>query len=41
MNKLLDSLIHPYSRYGLAVALLESKADLDDLPENSVAEILA
>ena len=37
MNDLFNSLIHPYSRYGLAVALLESRASLDGLPENSVA----
>lgn len=41
MKKLLENLIHPYPRYGLATALLESKISLENLDEENVAEILA
>lgn len=41
MNRLLANLIHPYSRYGLAVTLLEARTSLDELTEENVAEFLA
>ncbi len=41
MNKLLANLIHPYSRYGLAVTLLEARTSLDELTEENVVEFLA
>lgn len=41
MNKLLANLIHPYSRYGLAVTLLEARTSLDELTEENTAEFLA
>ncbi len=41
MNKLLANLIHPYSRYGLAVILLEARTSLDELTEENTAEFLA
>lgn len=41
MKKILENLIHPYPRYGLATALLENKISLEDLSEENVIEILA
>jgi hypothetical protein len=41
VKELLENLIHPYSRYGLATALLESKTSLSDLNEENAVEILA
>ena len=41
MKELLQNLIHPYSRYGLGVALFEAQTALEDLNEENVREILA
>ncbi|CAN5697644.1 hypothetical protein BH24ACI2_BH24ACI2_00730 [soil metagenome] len=41
MKDLLTNLIHPYSRYGLAVALLEARTSPDELTEENVSEFLA
>ena len=41
MKNLLSKLIHPYSRYGLAVTLLEARVSLDDLTEENLPEFLA
>jgi hypothetical protein len=40
MKELLQNLIHPYSRYGLAVALFEAQMSLEDLTQKNVAEVL-
>jgi hypothetical protein len=41
MKELLQNLIHPYSRYGLAIALFEAHMSLDDLTRENVSEVLA
>jgi hypothetical protein len=41
MKELLQNLVHPYSRYGLAVALFEAQMSLEDLTEDNVSEVLA
>jgi hypothetical protein len=41
VKKLLENLIHPYPRYGLATALLESRISFGDLSGENAAEILA
>lgn len=41
MKELLQNLVHPYSRYGLAVALFEEQMPLEDLTEENVSEVLA
>lgn len=41
MKDLISNLIHPYSRYGLAVTLLEARVSLDDLTEENLPEFLA
>lgn len=40
MKELLQNLVHPYSRYGLAIALFEAQMPLDDLTEENAPEIL-
>lgn len=41
MSKPLFDLLHPYSRYGLAVALLQARTTSEDLNETNVREYLA
>jgi hypothetical protein len=41
MKELLQNLIHPYSRYGLAIALFEAQIPLDELTRENVSEVLA
>ncbi len=41
MNDCPVNLIHPYPRYGLAVALLKAKATLEEMTEAEFSEILA
>lgn len=41
MKELLQNLVHPYSRYGLAVALFEAQMSLDELTRENVSEVLA
>ncbi len=41
MKELLQNLIHPYSRYGLAIALFEAQMPLDELTQENVSEVLA
>jgi len=41
MKELLQNLVHPYSRYGLAIALFEAQMPLEDLTEENVSEVLA
>src|SRR5207237_820995 len=41
MKQLLQNLVHPYSRYGLAVALFEAQMSLEDLTKENVSEVLA
>lgn len=40
MKDLLSTLVHPYSRYGLAVTLLEARVSLDDLTEENLPKFL-
>ncbi len=40
MKELLQNLVHPYSRYGLAITLFEGQVSLEDLTEQNVAEVL-
>jgi hypothetical protein len=41
MKELLQNLVHPYSRYGLAIALFEAQIPLDELTRENVSEVLA
>jgi len=41
MKELLQNLVHPYSRYGLAIALFEAQMPLDELTQENVSEVLA
>ena len=41
MKELLQNLVHPYSRYGLAVALFEEQMPLEELTRENVSEVLA
>ena len=41
MKELLQNLVHPYSRYGLAVALFEEQIPLEELTRENVSEVLA
>ena len=41
MKVLLQNLVHPYSRYGLAVALFEEQMPLEELTRENVSEVLA
>jgi hypothetical protein len=41
MNELLQNLVHPYSRYGLAIALFEAQMSIEDLTEENVSKVLA
>ena len=41
MKQLLQNLVHPYSRYGLAIALNEAQISLEELTSENVAEVLA
>lgn len=41
MKELLQNLVHPYSRYGLAIALFEAQTPLEELTQENVSEILA
>lgn len=41
MKDLLQNLVHPYSRYGLAVALFEAQMPLEELTRENVSEVLA
>ena len=41
MKELLQNLVHPYSRYGLAIALFEEQMPLEDLTAENAPEVLA
>ncbi len=41
MKELLQNLVHPYSRYGLAIALFEAQMSFEELTEENVSEVLA
>lgn len=41
MKELLQNLVHPYSRYGLAIALFEAQMPFDKLTKENVSEVLA